>query len=428
MLKNYLKYTGLLGALFFCLQGNAQHSQSSYSVFGVGDIQWGGYSHNAGMAGLGVSYNSRFTLNNINPALMSTNFESVFQLGLATDNRTIAQNNDQGNQSYTTGSGGFKDFGFVLPIKYAKWNMGFGLSPITTVNYGFTTTDPNGPEGSTAITTVEGRGGIDEVFWNNSLKLGNFLVGLKLSYLFGSIQEENIFELDGITSTAFGNSAVDDTRNFSGANTTLGVAYKKLLKEESWLNLGAFYTTKASLNSTRLARLENQSAGGATFSTDTLINNVRSDITLPARFGVGISYEKFQTLMLGVDFQTQDWSQYIGDGGLAEPAYTNAFRLAIGGEIVPNYQDFKLLNRISYRFGVHYEKTPFVIDGQDVNDVGINFGSSIPLSAFWGVSHVNLGFTLGRRGNLDNVRESYFRFSLGFSLQDLTWFSRGKFD
>ena len=81
MLRNTLKYAGLLWALFFCGQVSAQHTQSSYSVIGVGEVNWGGYTQNASMGGLGVSYNSRFFLNNINPALMSTNLESVFQLG-----------------------------------------------------------------------------------------------------------------------------------------------------------------------------------------------------------------------------------------------------------------------------------------------------------------------------------------------------------
>lgn len=429
MLRNTIKYIGLLGALFFCGQVSAQHNQSSYSVIGIGEVNWGGYTQNGAMGGIGISHNSRFFLNNINPALMSSNFESVFQLGFGLDSRTVTGNTSTGNQSYGTTAGGFKDFGFVLPIKYAKWNMGFGLSPYTTVNYGFTLTG-SGPEGSSTTTEVSGRGGIEEVFWTNSLRFNRLQLGLKFSYLFGAISTENLFSLDGLTQTAFGNSLVSDRNNYSGANATLGAAYQHQLSETRFLNFGAFYTPETQLNSTRLSTLQNLSAGGVIFSADTLIDNVRNKITLPARMGFGISYEKFQAILIGLDFQTQDWTQYITESGDTDPAYGQSFRLAIGGEYLPNYQDLKLLRRISYRFGVHYERTPYVINGQDVNDIGINLGASVPLAAFWGVSYVNLGVTFGRRGDItdDRVRENYFRINLGFSIQDVTWFSRGKFD
>lgn len=428
MLRNSIKYGGLIWALFFCWQLNAQHTQSGYSVIGVGEVNWGGYAQNASMGGLGLSYNSRFFLNNMNPALMSSNYESVFQLGMSIDSRSVTGNTVAGNETYSTVAGGFKDFGFVLPIKYAKWNMGFGLSPYSSVNYGFTTTS-SGPEGSTAVAEVEGRGGIDEVFLTNSLRLGDLQLGLKFSFLFGSIQTEDLFFLEGLTATAFGNSLVQDRRNFSGVNATLGFAYKIPLKEYQYLNLGGFYTPDTDINQTRLSTLQNQSSNGIVFSSDTLISNVETKTTLPGRLGFGISYEKSQAFMLGVDFQTQDWTKYL-DNGVAEVAYGKSFRVAIGGEIIPNYQDLKLSKRISYRFGVHYERTPYLVNDQDVNDIGINLGTSVPLSAFWGVSHVNLGVTFGRRGNIteDRIRENYLKINLGFSIQDLTWFSRGKFD
>ena len=416
-------------AFFFCGPLVAQNTQSSYSVVGVGEINWGGYTQNASMGGLGIAHNSRFFMNNINPALMSYNLESVFQLGLSIDSRNVTGNTPTGDQTYSTTAGGFKELGFVLPIKYGKWNMGFGLTPYSTVNYGFTVSDPNGPQGSSILTDVSGRGGIDETFVNNSFRLGNLLLGAKFMFRFGSVQTENIFRLDGVTNTPFGNSSVEETKNFSGVGASFGAAYKLPLKDDKFLNFGSFYTPESKINATILSTLQNQAINGIIISADTLVNNVKSKLTLPGRLGFGIAYEKFQSVLLGVDFMTQDWTQFVGENG-PDSGYGQAFRLAIGGEIVPNYQDLKLLNRISYRFGVHYERTPYVVNGQDVNDIGINLGASVPLSAFWGVSHVNLGVTFGRRGNITNerVRENYLKINVGFSLQDLTWFSRGKFD
>ena len=65
MLKNIIKYSALLGAFLFCTTLKAQYTQSSYSAFGIGDVNWGGYSHNAGMGGFGISYNNRLFFNNL---------------------------------------------------------------------------------------------------------------------------------------------------------------------------------------------------------------------------------------------------------------------------------------------------------------------------------------------------------------------------
>jgi hypothetical protein len=104
----------------------------------------------------------------------------------------------------------------------------------------------------------------------------------------------------------------------------------------------------------------------------------------------------------------------------------------LGTEYIPNAeQPTKLINVTSFRFGIHYEKTPFLISNEVVNDFGINFGVSVPLSSFWGLSHLNVGATLGQRGNISTtglVRENYVKLNLGFSLQDITWFSKQRFN
>lgn len=429
MLRNTLKCAGLW-ALLFCVQVSAQHTQSGYSAIGIGEVNWGGYSQHAGMAGLGISYNSRFFLNNVNPALMATNLEAVFQLGLAVDNRLVTGNTPAGTRQYSTLAGGFKDLGFVLPIQYSRWNMGFGLTPYSTANYGFTTTKPDGPAGASIITSVKGRGGIDEVFWNNSFRMGRLMLGAKLLYRFGSIRTRDVFRLGKVINTPFSRSSIENRKSFSGIGASLGVAYKLKLKGKyEFLNFGSFYTLQSRISSRLLSTFQNRSLSGTVVKSDTLVNNVKSSLTLPSRFGLGISYEKAQSLTLGIDFITQNWTKYVGEKG-ADPAYGQSFRLAIGGEIIPNYQDLKILKRISYRLGVHYERTPFAVNGQGINDMGISVGASVPLNGFWGVSHLNLGLTFGRRGDIieEKVREDYVRFNLGFSMQDITWFSRGKFD
>lgn len=403
----------------------AQNAQSAYSVYGIGDVNWGGYSHNTSMGGLGISQNSRYFLNNINPALGGSNLEAVFQIGAAGDSRI----HTDGNQSYTRVTGGLKDFGFNAPIVLGRWNIGASLQPYTNVGYGFTVSEP-GPENSTAVTEVTGGGGIDQMSINNSVRFGNLFLGLRFEYIFGSIQEEDRFLLDGLQQTAFGSSVVNGTATFSQVTGSAGVVYKAPVGEFKFLNFAGYYHPEFELRQRTFITLENQATGGIVFSSDTLVNNVETQLTIPQRLGLGLSYEHSQHLTLGVDFHTQDWSKYRRADGQLNENLGQSYKLAVGGELLPDYQSTKFLQRLTYRFGVHYEQTPFLIQDTNVNDIGISFGVSTPLSGFWGLSHITMGGTIGQRGDITDglVRERYIKVYLGFSLQDVTWFSRTRFN
>lgn len=411
--------------IFIYKPSTAQNAQSAYSIFGLGDVNWGGYSHNTSMGGFGVTYNARHFLNNINPALGATNLEAVFQIGSAGDIRT----HTKGTQSYTRATGGLKDFGVNAPIVLGRWNMGLSLQPYTNVGYGFTVSEA-GPENSTAITEVTGGGGIDQVSLNNAVRFGNLLLGLRLDYIFGSIQEEDRFFLQGLPQTAFSNSVVNGTATFSQVTGSLGAVYKMLIGEFKYINFGGYYQPSYNLRQRSFVTLENQTNNGGVFSTDTLLNNVETQLAIPQRIGLGVSYEIARKIAVGIDFHTQDWTQYRRSDGQPNENLGESFRIAVGGELLPDFQSTSKIKRITYRFGFHYEQTPYLISNSTVDDIGISFGASLPLNAVWGLSHVTLGGTLGQRGSIsgDLVRERYIKVYLGFSLQDVTWFSRTRFN
>ena len=305
MLKNIIKYSALLGAIIISTSLQAQFTQSTYSAFGIGDVNWGGYSQNASMGGLGISYNGRLFLNNINPALVATNYEAIFQVDASFDSR----NYNDGNESYSSFTGGFKDLGFSLPIKYGKWNMALGLSPYSSENYGITQSSP-GPEGSTSLAQINGSGGIDEAYMTHAIKIGeNLLIGAKASYLFGSIERNVAYVLDDLPAVTFGSSIFNERRSFSDLTGSVGAAYKLELKERTFLNFGAFYTLESNIRSRNLTKFESRDISGNILSSDTLILNVDSQISIPQRIGFGISFEKTQRLVLGLDVQTQVMGQ-----------------------------------------------------------------------------------------------------------------------
>lgn len=405
-----------------------QVDQSSYSSLGLGGLNWSGYAHNAGMGGLGLTYNSKFFFNDMNPAILGTNLEAVFQLGAAMDVRSISN----GNDAYNTFTGGFRDLGISLPIVYSKWNVGISVTPYSSVNYGFTELR-NGPEGSQTLVDVTGSGGIDMASLSTSFRIGGLYLGLRGNLHYGNITAEEKFTLTDLL-TNFGTTVVNERRSFGKVSGRAGLLYKIKLSDDKFFNIGGFYSPQFDLGQTSLVTFENETSGGNVTSSDTLRYDKDQDLTvsIPDRYGIGVSYEIAQKFVLGVDYQAQNWADYRNrDGGL-ESYYGNAFRFAVGTEYIPNYEEpSRLLNVTSFRLGFHYERTPFLVNNEQVNDIGINFGVSVPLSSFWGLSHVNLGATLGQRGNISTaglVRENYIKLNLGFSLQDLTWFTKQRFN
>lgn len=415
----------LLG-VFMLQSGQAQSDQSSYSSLGIGSLNWGGFAQNEAMGGLGIAYNTRYFYNDINPALLGANYEAVFQLGTALDFRNITN----GESSYRTMSGGFKEFAMSAPLVYGKWNMGLSMTPYTSVNYGFVQ-ERSGPEGGTTLVDVIGEGGIDQVNLATAVKFGNLSIGLKGTYYYGNIFNEEKFVLTDINST-FATTTVKKRRSFSQLGASAGIYYNIPVGENKRINIGAFYNPSFDLRQKRLVTFANETPSGSTSSIDTLAYVQNEILQIPERMGFGISYEKFRAFAIGLDIQLQDWNNYRNKDGIAQTYYGNAIRVALGGEYIPNIeQPTRLLNVTSFRFGVHYEQTPFLINNQTVNDFGINFGVSLPLTSFWGLSHVNLGATIGQRGNISAVglvRENYLKLNLGFSLQDLTWFSKQRFN
>lgn len=418
----------LFGSLFFLQASYAQVDQSSYSAFGVGTLNWSGYAQNNAMGGLGISNSSRFFFNDLNPALVGINREAVFQLGTSLDYRSISN----GQASYSSMTGGFKEFGVVVPMVYSRWNVGLSINPYSSVNYGFLQ-EKAGPDGSSTVVDVSGRGGIDLVNMSTSLRFGNFHLGLKGMYYYGNISTEDKFILNQVN-TNFGTTVVNERRSFGKLGASVGLLYKMPIGEDKSLNIGAYYNPGVDLRQTTLVTFVNEASNGSISSQDTLVYDKedKRSITIPERLGFGITYEKLNNVTIGVDVQLQDWSQYRNEQGLSENHYGNSLRIAFGADFIPNYsQPTKLLNVMIFRFGVHYEKTPFMINDQTINDLGINFGVSLPLNSFWGMSHLNMGLTLGQQGNISTVglvRENYLKLNLGFSLQDLTWFTKQRFN
>lgn len=423
------KYTsGLLGLFLFCTSlASAQTSASSYSAIGIGDFNYYGSTHNAAMGGLGVSNGNVLFFNTVNPALVAKHNIGIFQAGVNYENRSLSN----GTLEQPVDGGGLTYLGLGLPMKPGKWSIALGLNPVTTVNYNLSIpAEQIGGTEFSAENNIKGTGGMTEAYVTNAFRIkDNFYIGLKMSYLFGSIIEQNIQTIVDDNSFPVGNQTeYYDRQSFSDFSAQLGVAYNYKLKDQLFLNFGAAYQFDADINTRRflsVGLLDNQNSGVPI--GDTLINDRQNFVSLPGRSSFGISIEKSFNWTFGVDVHLRDMTSYRGFDGVTEN-FDNAYSVIVGGEFTPDYTSSESrLKTWIYRFGVSYDKTPYLIGSQQINDVGINFGVSVPVRQ---ISMLNVALKAGQRGTLDNgaIRENYFRVALGVTINDTSWFIKRKFD
>ncbi|HET9487326.1 MAG TPA: hypothetical protein VFO54_07830, partial [Chryseosolibacter sp.] len=102
-----------------------------------------------------------------------------------------------------------------------------------------------------------------------------------------------------------------------------------------------------------------------------------------------------------------------------------SWRVAVGGEVTPDqFASENYFKRMTYRAGLSMEETPFLANGNPVQDLGINFGLSLPA----GRSSLDLAFKYGKRGQKSEnlLEESYFKVYFGITFND-QWFIKRKF-
>ncbi len=410
-----------------------QAVRSPFSTYGIGDIYGDYLIQNQGMGGMGVSQPQYWYVNNQNPALLVHNMVTVFQAGLVGESKKVT-----GANSSEKGMGGNLNYlvtAFpIMPLSKnpyrTKWSTALGLMPYSTVNYGLEYTeraiDANGNLADTVKVVESGNGGLNQFYWSNGFTIAkNLSFGVKAAYIFGPLETsyQNNFINDSPQARNF-ITEIKEKTSVKDFKFTFGVAYGDTLRKNYGYQVGATYSPVTRLNASRRAEILRFPQGGTQpIEGDTLFTRGGS-MRIPGSLTVGVSYYRINRWMIGTEFNYQDWSSFESivqdDEGLGE-----GWRAALGGELTPDPFDDNLLKRMTYRLGINYEKYPFIVNSNQVNDFGINFGFSIPANR----SSLDMAFKVGKRGDRgENIfEETYFKVYFGITFND-KWFIQRKFD
>ncbi|MEQ8905084.1 hypothetical protein [Ekhidna sp.] len=422
----------LAGVACWFILGQFAHSQSIYSFQGLGSLNHQGMPNNVGMGEVGIGSPTLWHINTQNPANLVYNTFSTFQAGLEIDRRSFSGTDVSG----TDADGGLRFLGYAFPIMPGKWSSSIGLLPYSSVSYNtFSESEVTGVDGVRQVSDNRGEGGLTNFFWANGFRIKNkFLVGIKATYTFGAIdkssniflfeQREVISEGDtSLVNVSIGNPiAFSEQKSYSDLSVLFGFGYRHKLSEEAFLNFGAIYSPKSPLNGNSEISLIRLSNSGGEIET-VPVSDEKIQFDLPRTIGFGMSYEKLNQYKIGFDIEASGW----GSAGESAQQYNNSYKIAVGAEYVPNYNDVNSYwKRTKYSAGFNYHKLPYIVNNQALTDFGINFGASLPVSGF---SSMDLAFKWGQLGESSNglIKETYYKVVIGATIND-RWFIKRKYD
>ncbi|MGB3616476.1 MAG: hypothetical protein WBA12_00010 [Catalinimonas sp.] len=436
-------FAAISGGLLFVTPLSAQDlGNAPYSAEkNIGQLNSFDLLRNSGMGGAGVSTGRSDFINLLNPALLYHNSRAAtFELGLSGQQNEIR---DATTRQRTFGAN-LNYLALSFPVIANRGAVAVGLTPYSTVNYQIsfqnTTTD-----GSVYRQELRGQGGLNRVFLSmGGLVWKNLSAGIEGNYVFGSTTRTQTLDFLDAVDLALSREVLDRT---SDVTIKAGLSWQQKVGADRYVNFGLTYDPRTDLNMVRELRVLSRVAvlrnevGGSLYNYDDIyvldslerftLRREGLKTTLPAtgRFGVGFSQAGAgkNYWNVAVDLGYRRWTTYRdpeGNGQLAD-----AYNLHVGAEWLPSKASLpKYYERITYRLGVRYAQMPMVVSGEQLDDVGINFGFTLPINK--NLAGVSGALTLGQRGTTDRdlIQERYIRFSLGFSLSDTRWFRRYRLD
>jgi len=404
-------------------------TSSAYSRYGIGELQFSGFTTNKAMGGISQGYNNPYVMNYSNPASYTGIRITAMQIGASSN--TYVQETSASRQKVNNSN--FSYFLLGFPVK-KWWGSAFGILPYSAMGYKITTTGSSNVGASSLSYLFKGNGGLNRIFWGNGFKpFKNFSIGANSCFLFGNLtKERRAFYPDG---SAF-NAREQSVINIQGFDFNFGAQYQYDLKKDWSVTAGITYGIGSSLTSYSTSVIQSYTETNSTITIkDTLsyASNVKGNIVLPKQMGGGITVRKSDKLLFGLDYTGESWSDFRFSG--KTDSLTNSGRISLGFQYTPT-TDLKAANykRTQYRAGFRYGNTYLKINNTQLNDMALTFGFGLPLPAvpryatnFF--STANVSFELGKRGTLNNnlIQEKYFKVGFGLVINN-KWFDQRKID
>ena len=431
------------------LSASATYAQSGtsspYSMAGLGELKFGGFTQHTATGGTSISQQSKNSFSPSNPATYANLGFTVYDVGAKMSLGKLATSDEEGN----TRSGNFNHFAMAFPFETKrKMAVSFGTNQYSDVGYEIK--NRVNTDTPSYYNLFRGSGGINRVFVGYGIEaMRNLNIGLNVNYNFGSIQaveakvypntdnrfshsDESYFAYKGFDFDLGAQYTVRDTIHYRGNKTSI-------IKH----TFGAALHTKSDLKGDGYRYSETFFGrafdGGNLIPIDTILfnDNLRDSAYKPLGFVVGYTVSNGDQWALSLEMEQNEWSS-ITDRSTGDKFFDNT-RYSAGLSIVPSPSyDVKgsYLKKIRYSAGVRYENLYYNFANTQLNEIGISFGLGLPIvksvrleeEKVAVVSTVNLIAEYVKRGTVSNglIQEDYINIGIGLNLND-KWFTKRKY-
>lgn len=446
----YLKTIKLIALIITlsALNAGAQSvTNSPYSRYGIGDLAGQGDGHSLAMGGVSAAESSPYYLNLLNPAANTNLFHQrfIFDVGMdvkytTVSSATASQKNCNSTFRYLAGGFACKPW----------WFFTFQLQPYSSVGYSFSDVSKSVYDGTehTYSEKFKGVGGLNKVSISTSVKfLKMFSAGVTGSVLFGNLERSHSLVsamsnglVDGYTSSVSNNVSYSDKLIMHGLQADLGVRMEKnfrsrkdTLRDAVRISLGAFLSCDSKLkcrNEILINSFHYKSSTSPYFTYQSYSDTVVCDtihydrLKLPGGFGVGLSVEFMERLLLNADYKSYGWSALRLPGHAETSDMEDSRQLSAGMQYVYDRYSSRFFRTINYRVGLYSNESYLKLNGENIKDRGFSFGLGLPISTIM----FNVGAEFGKRGTTEHnlYEEKYFLLNFSITSHDI-WFVKRKF-
>ncbi|RMG86950.1 MAG: hypothetical protein D6714_03250 [Bacteroidetes bacterium] len=446
------KFTLLCVLLLGAIAAFAQPKDNApYSRFGLGDPLNQYFVSAAGMGGLSATYADPFHVNFLNPASLGHLASTSFEVGIWGENANLQSK--EASQRIWSGNLGYLSLGFPLQnqlnavlerkARPVKWGMNIAILPYTNIDYDVEIEGVHPENDSITVRNVfQGRGGANRLMWGNGFKYKNLAVGVNLGVLFGKMERTRSALFQDLEASY--DDRFEDDITLNGFIWNAGVQYHLLLNRAEYekdydlslkktLIIGAYGNSRTSFKTTNEQLAIGLNSRYGSLGIDTLVRQTveSKDNRLPAEFTIGLMYEHTGKLRAGFEYSIGKWSDYVNtatkEGTPGGTTLEDSKSIRLGLEWIPeatSYNNF--FKRVRYRVGGFYSDDPRL---NDLRNVGVSIGFGLPVVLpRQQTSFVNIAFEYGKFGVNNSIEETYFRTSIGFTLNDNSWFFKRKFN
>ena len=406
---NLRRYIVLVVATMLAVGAWAQNATSSPSSrFGYGELNNNLPGAYRAMGGVGIGMRSNKVITPAQPASYTACDSLTFMFDIA--GSLLYTNYGDANGTTNRMNGNLEYMTLQFPLWRRSIAMSVGVNPYSAVGYKFALNDSlkQGDEYVYHHTKAySGEGGFTQVYGGLSFNICDWVaLGANIYYMFGDVTQRRGLHF---TNAALDSVSQVDNLNANSLRLRYGMQVFHTFGKHT-INMGAVYEHKQAFSRMSYEQIEN--------TTNDTVVTMSEGFEMPMMYGVGLSYDYANRLLVGVDYQFQDWAHasYFGEAN----GLNSRHRWALGLEYRNDPTSRKYVDRMLWRIGANY--TTSYTSSYNQPELGVSLGVGLPLRTTGTVINTTLEY--GRRGGSNVLTENYLRFIINVSISEHWFFKR----